>query len=496
MRRPLLRPDLYPSFDKLLFVLFVLLVPLAAGSSTEIFGDGDVSWHLATGQWILANGKLPATDPFSFTMAGRPWVTFEWLSQVLYQISFDIAGYAGVSALVAVTLMALHLVVFLRLRSRVGPIAILVALISMDLILAPFILARPHVLAWPLLAAWTSVLLGYRDHGRAPPLWLALVMLVWANLHGSFAIGFVIAAAFGLDALIEARWDRRVLANWLVFGLASLAAALLNANGLTGLLHPLTVMGMETLPLIGEWRPSTPERTPLFYAVLLATLGALLFKPAKLRIGELLLVLVLLAMAFSQVRHQSWLVVVAALVLTPHLGTLRVAAPAPFKSSDARLAAIASAAVAAIILLVARRAVPLQPEESRTTPKRLLASIPAELKAQPVLNEYSFGGPLILAGIRPYIDGRADMYGDDFFSEYLAIIDGDPQRFDRAVRKYGIRWTMLPPNKRLVRVLDASVEWRRIYADEIGIIHVRQRPDVPVASQPAEPDGLPSFTQR
>ena len=29
-----------------------------------------------------------------------------------------------------------------------------------------------------------------------------------------------------------------------------------------------------------------------------------------------------------------------------------------------------------------------------------------------MLNGYSMGGPLILSGIRPYIDGRGDMYGD------------------------------------------------------------------------------------
>ena len=47
------------------------------------------------------------------------------------------------------------------------------------------------------------------DQGRPPPLWLALPMLVWANLHGSFILGFAIAGAIALDALIAARWNRR-----------------------------------------------------------------------------------------------------------------------------------------------------------------------------------------------------------------------------------------------------------------------------------------------
>ena len=45
----------------------VLLVPAVLGSSQTIFNDGDVSWHIATGQWIIDHRAIPHTDPFSFT---------------------------------------------------------------------------------------------------------------------------------------------------------------------------------------------------------------------------------------------------------------------------------------------------------------------------------------------------------------------------------------------------------------------------------------------
>jgi len=61
----------------------VILIPVMLGSSGTIFNDGDVSWHFATGQWILDHRAIPNTDPFSFTWAGKPWVPFEWLSEVL-----------------------------------------------------------------------------------------------------------------------------------------------------------------------------------------------------------------------------------------------------------------------------------------------------------------------------------------------------------------------------------------------------------------------------
>jgi hypothetical protein len=66
------------------------------------------------------------------------------------------------------------------------------------------------------------------------------------------------------------------------------------------------------------------------------------------------------------------------------------------------------------------------------------------------------------------------MYGDAFVADYFKIRNGDRERFKRAACKYGIAWTMLPPKTGLVAVLDASSEWNRIYADRIGVIHVRQ----------------------
>jgi len=44
------------------------------------------------------------------------------------------------------------------------------------------------------LVAWTLEMLAARAAGRAPHWWLAGLMVIWANLHGSFVFGFVLAA--------------------------------------------------------------------------------------------------------------------------------------------------------------------------------------------------------------------------------------------------------------------------------------------------------------
>jgi hypothetical protein len=70
--------------------------------------------------------------------------------------------------------------------------------------------------------------------------------------------------------------------------------------------------------------------------------------------------------------------------------------------------------------------------------------VPAGLRSKPVLNEYGFGGLLILDGIRPYVDGRADPYGDDFLDTNPATMRGAP--LDDVLRHYRIERTVFRPD--------------------------------------------------
>jgi hypothetical protein len=133
------------------------------------------------------------------------------------------------------------------------------------------------------------------------------------------------------------------------------------------------------------------------------------------------------------------------------------------------------ATAGAIALFVAVRAIlPIAPPYTETNPSRLLAAVPPELRGQPVLNGYSMGGPLILSGIRPYVDGRGDMYGDELVVGYKRITEGDAAELARAVQRWNIRWAILPNRyPKLVSLLDRSPDWRRTYKDQVGVIYVR-----------------------
>ena len=131
-------------------------------------------------------------------------------------------------------------------------------------------------------------------------------------------------------------------------------------------------------------------------------------------------------------------------------------------------------ALALVALIAVRALIPFDLHDNIAFASTAIGRVPAPLRAHAVFNGYSFGGPLILAGVRPYIDGRADMYGDAFTLDYVAMLRGDMMRFRRADRRWRFGWTILPPKVGLVAKLDRAPEWRRLYADRWAVIHVRR----------------------
>lgn len=458
--------------EQITVALFGLVVPAIIGSSLTIFNDGDVHWHIAAGQWIIDHRAVPRVDPFSFTFGGQPWMAFEWGSQLIYGAAYRLTGYAAVAAVVTLLLVALHLTIVANARRWLGPLGIATTIILLDMILIPMTLARPHLFGWVLLALWLHLLLNAREQSRTPPLIAAALMIAWANLHGSFAIGLVVAAVFALDACIEARWRWPVVRGWLLFGIAAALGAMITPNGFHGFLYPLSVAQLRTLPLIVEWRPSEWGRTPYFFVALGVSGMVMVWRGVKLRPVLAGLLALLLVLALHQMRQQAIFAIVAAMLLPKALG--RGQRPGLFGEAQHRRVA-GGLATAVIALLTFRALTPIEPSENGANPTAAIAALPADLRSAPGLNGYGFGGPLIQAGIKPYIDGRSDMYGDAFFADYQRILDGNRAAFDRAAARYRLQWTMLPPKfEALNRRLDSDPAWQRVYADENAIIHRRR----------------------
>jgi hypothetical protein len=451
-------------------VVLVLAASAFLAFNPSLFNDGDTGWHLATGELILSTGEIPHRDPFSFTRHGAAWTAHEWLADVAMAVAFRLGGWSALALLFALTAGAALLLIGRSLAAALPMRWALAVLALLAAVLAPVALARPHLLAWPLLAGWTLILLRSRQRRRSPPLWAAALMLLWANLHASYIVGLGLVGLFAMEAFVE---ERRAapLGRWTVFGLLSLAAALLTPHGLQGLLYPFQVSGMRILPLISEWRPTSLPGDLLFVAFAAGLSLLAVWRWREVGPVRLALLAGLGWMAMEHSRHQALFAILGALVIIPRALPGQIGVKTAPHADRGTMAFLLGGLV---LLLLARLSVPYQRADSATYPVTALGALPPQLKAQPVLNSYSFGGPLILHGIRPFIDGRSDMYGDDFTMFHQRLMDGDMAALDAAERRFGLGWTILQPGTPLIAGLDRHPGWRRAYADGSAVVHVKR----------------------
>ena len=437
--------------------------------------DGDTNWHLAAGRWMIQHGVVPHTDPFSYTSAGSPWQAHEWLTEVVMAAVFRLGGWTGLLVMFGVVLAGAAFLLTVQIGRSLTGLGLLLAVMLTLACAEPSLLARPHVIALPLLIGWTAVLLNARAADRAPPWWAAGLMLLWANMHGSYVFGLLLLGVLGLEALVEARPDQRlsVVRDWGKFAALTLVAILLTPQAISGLLYPFKVMSMSTLADIAEWNASDFSKLGTFELSLLTVLFVCLSRGVKVPLLRLLLLLLLLHMSLQHARQVIVAAMVAALVLAPSIAQASRATGTAGRGAAKPLAWLLAAA-AALALIGGRAAVAVERGDGPNMPSTALAHVPAALRAKPVLNEYGFGGYLIFMGVRPFIDGRADMYGDAFTARYARIAGGNQAALDAAIRQYHIAWTIMPPDNPVVSELDHETGWRRLYADKYAVVQVAQ----------------------
>ena len=458
-------------------LLLALAVFALAAFSPAVLNDGDTWSHLATGEWIVRHGAIPRVDPFSFTFAGSPWTAHEWLSEVLFALCYRAAGWSGVTLLTGAAAGLATFVMANRAARDLSGVALLVVAALSASLVAPSLLARPHILALPVLALWCDGLLRARERAEPPSLALLALMALWANLHGGFAFGLALIGPFALEAWLAAPRERRLYIGmiWGLFGLTSVGAATLTPFALSGLLFPFKLLGVAHLADVGEWRPENFAHPGPMEIALLGLIALALTRPLSVPLVRAALVVGLIHMSLQHARHEMLLAILAPMLLA---GPIAGAIGAPLGSAPhlTRPALLAAAAVA-LALTGARLALPYPRVDGPGAPLAALRAVPETLRAEPVLNDYAFGGYLIASGVKPFIDGRADMYGDPFLDLYGKIAAGDQQALDAALTRYGVAWTLFAPGEPVVALMDREPGWRRLYADKFAVAHVRADAD-------------------
>ena len=463
--------------------------------------DADFWWHLKTGQYIIDNGTIPRSDFFSFTNYGKPWVAHEWLSEVVFYLGYSWLGYGFLIFTFAVIAVLAFWLVTRRLDSH--PFIFAPAMLLGIWSILPTIGVRPRVFTLLFSAIYLALLDSFRRDEKGWFIWLTVpLMAIWVNLHGGFLIGFALIG-FGivgllLDTLIEKQsitgTGNRLRTLSLVL-VSCAVAGLLNPHGWRIYFFPFEVFSSPILmDTVRDWVSPNfhqPGMFPLALLILL-TIAALALSPKRPRPSEVLLFLVTLFATLKSNRHMAILALVAVPLIIRYLQhwISSLASTAAFNPRPRQASSRATVFVAIGLLLPLLMFVPKLAAEVYGPPKQNVVRVPIKaveyLKANGIsgstfTESNMWGGYLIWAApANPvYIDGRLDMYGGEFVSEFINIVSGKVA-WEEPFARHQVQNVMTRAKSHLARSFQESPEWQQLYEDEMAVVFSR-RSNLPIA---------------
>jgi hypothetical protein len=486
-----LAPDLALSLAlTTLFLLFAL-----GGGATSLFHDSDTGWHIRNGGRIVSTGMLPRVDPFSFSKPGEPWVAWEWGADVLTSLTYSVSGLAGVALLYGLCIAA-SVWMWARLNAAAGGSFVLTCLFFFPMLPVTNLhwLARPHIFSWLFLLATVW----FCERMPRPPRWGHLVFAavftaLWANIHGSFFFGPLIALIYGAGAYLKPLiWKNAGptrARGYVLLALAAFTGTLANPSGWRLHQHVFSYLfDTRLLASISEFQSfdfHAEGAIPVILTLALSFTGAIAALAAR-KPERFLLSVLLAAVALRSVRALP----IAALLLLPLAnGSISTAlfhaaglTPGLRRALDNilaygfRLQAIqtrfhgfAMVPLAAILIYASIQASAGFPRnEFPVEAASQVASLPAGAR---IFAPDTYGGYLIYrfdGGRKVFFDGRSDFYGVAFVESYRRLRDLQPS-WRTEFNRWKFTYALMPTDSRLIPALEEN-GWREIYRDPTAVL--------------------------
>jgi hypothetical protein len=467
----------------------------AAGGAFFLAGlfplfNADAYGHLAQGRQIVALGRVPKVDLFSFWKSEpQRWSNYEWGYDWLSWLAYD---HLGANALILAKCAALGVLGYLlvalafRLSRGVpssGPIALTALLLALPVARFRFTV-RPQIvgLVFPaILLTGIGVLYSESASSRRKA-WtlagLAVLHLLWVNMHGSHLLGVVIAALFAAFAV------RTPALRWMV-GLVALqlAATACTPFGLgiasDAISHVLRPEYRELVVEWSAWSPKDPIRllaAPVVTALFVLVAMRPVVRGSRFGLAYGALCVVLSIMAFRSMRfvaHQLLFCapfIAAGLSQLPALGSLRRG-----------WVALAGAA-ALFSLLWTTQLVPALGfgfgEPKREYPWASADVIDRAVHDPRIVASLQDSWVLMFAApsAKLLIDGRVPFYGPDMIRD-VGRSFADPARFAEQLEGYGVNTVVIDHTRAdhipATEYLDTASHWNLVFVEDGHSLFVR-----------------------
>ena len=477
--------------------LFTVIIFLALfGFSVRVARDPDLFWHLKTGEYILENG-IPHEDPgFSFTSTEREWITHEWLTQVFMFSVYDRLGLRGLSIVFAGLIAIAYGFLFYASDGR--PYLAGAATFWGIAASLPFLNARPQMFNI-LFGAWIVLVSEQIRRGRWSTRWVwsfPVLFLFWVNMHGGFLLGFVIGGVYvvGEAGQLYFSGEREDGLSWsqlqtfVYSGLVSVVVSNINPNT-----YRMWVYAFETLTsdamrdTIAEWQSPNFHVWIfwLFGFMVMGTFFIMIFSKRQVLWTDVLFIGGTMFAGLQSVRNIPLFALVAVPILSRHMLGLFIDRPRYSLFSGESADPVPNTTMnrinlfAMVILVIGTLVFAV--EQLRDTEQVILDEFPVYaidwleeegLTQARIFNDYEWGGYMILRDVPTFIDGRADIFGDEFIYFYMQTYTRQAD-WREPLDEHDVEYVLTRTDGGLKILLDEVSEWEIVYEDEVSTIYGR-----------------------
>lgn len=462
----------------LMDMAILLLLPLVLSglrNKEQVFGDPDIWWHLANARVLCESHHFIRVEPYSFTVAGQPWVDPEWLSELPFWLGFKTRGLVGIY-LVAWLGVALN-VLFVYWRghwsARNAGVALWMSVLGFVLM---WVNANARTILFGYLAmSAVLAILEALERGHRQFLWLLPPLFcIWINLHGSWIIGiallvlYIACGMFRVDAGIfqQERFSAERRNRLLLLLTACLASLFVNPYGWRLVWNPLDMVFNQSVNIANviEWQPLNLE-WPVGKAALIViglTIFANVMHGRKWKLFEIAFIFFAWYAAFDHARFTFLAAVVTIPMLTADM--TRSFFPVPSEKTIPLMNGLVAAGILGVILWF----LPTEPMlEEGLTRQFPLQSISMVQPSWRTLNEEHIGGMMDFQSKPTFIDTRWDTFEHHgVMNEYLDVFRiQDPLR---VLDRYRIDHALIRKNAPLAYVLERAAGWSVLRVEGSG----------------------------
>jgi len=471
----------------------------------------DIWYHMAMGQQILGNGKLPIIDNLCLLNLGRPIHAHLWLFQILAAAGYAVANFWWLQGMQILFWGATFLFVYRSTRVWTTPLVAWLLLLIAAIACEERFSIRPEIVSYLMIAVFYWRLQQKKYHSTAEITFFVALQWIWTNSHGLFPIGPFLIGCYLIGAAIKAKLagERGELRSLGILTASVTLACFITPNGLENiryvwlLVTTVSPMASEMFkfdsyamyelasPLGETSRHLIPFwfYLPIVAAFLITLAAAARNRWQNLPFERIIIALAMLATSMTGMRNMPIFVIVAAPLTAELLSLL----------DSAFIKRVCWSAVASIVAVTAFfwSPRPALNQLMTWTPYRfgiglstdyIPWGLPAFLDRMnfsgPIFNSQTLGGFYSYYGYNkriPFYDYRLEDYDqNELLKVYKATFTAvaQPSGWKTLMRRYGFQGILLENGSTtetagLLPLISSDPNWRLVYLDYAASFWIR-----------------------